>query len=60
MRKSVIVMAALAFVPAMLLAGGPTPGQLAPNFTLPDTANVQHSLRSYEGKVVHLFFWQST
>jgi len=38
----------------------PQPGTLAPNFTLPDTAGANHSLRDYSGQVVQLFFWQSS
>jgi peroxiredoxin len=38
----------------------PQPGALAPNFTLPDTAGVNHSLYDYQGKVVFLFFWMSS
>jgi hypothetical protein len=58
MRKSVIALAALAFAPAILMAG-PNPGDPAPNFYLPDTANVYHYLSDYRGSVVHLFFWYS-
>jgi hypothetical protein len=53
------VLLALVAVPAILLAG-PNPGDLAPDFTIPDTAGVNHSLSDYRGKVVQLFFWQST
>jgi hypothetical protein len=49
----------LLLAPAMLVAG-PQVGSPAPNFTLPDTAYVNHSLLGYRGKVVQLFFWQST
>lgn len=59
MRKAVIALAVLAFVPALLVAG-PNPGDPAPNFTLPDSAGVNHQLTDYTGKVVQLFFWQST
>jgi len=58
MRKMVIALAVLAFVPALLIAG-PNPGDPAPNFTLPDSAGVNHQLTSYRGKVVLLNFWQS-
>jgi hypothetical protein len=39
----------------------PTPdvGHKAPNFSLPDTAWVNHSLTEFRGKVVVLNFWQS-
>jgi hypothetical protein len=59
MRKYLLVLAILAAIPAMVMAW-PQPGTLAPNFTLPDTASVNHSLYDYQGQVVQLFFWQST
>lgn len=59
MRKLLLALVVLAAIPAMVMAW-PQPGTLAPNFTLPDTANVNHSLYDYQGKVVQLFFWQST
>ncbi len=34
-------------------------GDPAPDFTLPDTAYVNHALSEYRGKVVLLNFWQS-
>lgn len=47
-----------------LLVGGamaqPRPGDPAPDFSLPDTAWVNHSLYDWYGKVVLLNFWQST
>jgi len=59
MRKILLALVVLAAVPAILMAG-PGVGQPAPNFTLPDTAGVNHQLTDYAGKVVQLFFWQST
>ena len=59
MRKYLLALAILAAVPTMLLAYPPV-GSLAPDFVLPDTAGVNHSLTDYAGKVVQLFFWQST
>jgi hypothetical protein len=59
MRKYLLALAILAAIPAMVMAW-PQPGTLAPNFTLKDTAGVNHSLRDYSGQVVQLFFWQST
>jgi peroxiredoxin len=50
---------ALLALPALLMAW-PQPGTPAPNFNLPDTAGTYHALTSYRGKVVQLFFWQST
>jgi len=58
MRKLLLAMVALAAVPAMMMAS-PGVGEPAPNFTLPDTANVNHSLTDYAGSVVQLFFWES-
>jgi hypothetical protein len=59
MRKILLALVVLAAVPAMMMAY-PAVGDPAPNFTLPDTAGVNHSLTDYAGKVVQLFFWQST
>jgi peroxiredoxin len=59
MRKAVLALAAVALLPALLMAY-PHAGDPAPNFTLPDTAGVSHQLTDYTGKVVQLFFWQST
>jgi peroxiredoxin len=58
MRKLLLALVVLA-VPAILMAA-PGVGDPAPNFTLPDTAGVNHQLTDYAGKVVSLFFWQST
>jgi peroxiredoxin len=58
MRKLLLALVVLA-VPAILMAA-PGVGDPAPNFTLPDTAGVDHQLTDYAGKVVQLFFWQST
>ena len=49
----------LALMPVLLMAY-PLPGDPAPNFSVPDTAWVVHQLSDYRGKVVQLFFWQST
>ncbi|MBN2538171.1 redoxin domain-containing protein [candidate division WOR-3 bacterium] len=35
-------------------------GQEAPNFTLPDTAYVNHELTEWRGRCVLLNFWTST
>ena len=59
MRKLLLALVVLAAIPVMVMAW-PQPGTLAPNFTLPDTASVNHSLYDYQGQVVQLFFWQST
>jgi hypothetical protein len=37
----------------------PDVGDKAHNFSLPDTAGVNHSLAEFRGKVVVLTFWQS-
>ena len=59
MRKLLLALVVLAAIPAMVMAW-PQPGTPAPDFTLPDTASVNHSLYDYQGQVVQLFFWQST
>ena len=59
MRSKMLALSLLALVPAVLMAW-PQPGDQAPDFTLPDTAYVNHSLSDYRGSVVQLFFWQST
>ncbi len=59
MRKLLLALVVLAAVPAIMMAY-PVYGDPAPNFTLPDTAGVNHSLTDYAGKVVQLFFWAST
>jgi hypothetical protein len=58
MRKLLLALVVLAAIPAMVMAW-PHPGDPAPNFTLPDTAHVMHSLSEYQGKVVQLFFWET-
>ena len=58
MRKSLLALAVLAAIPALLMAG-PAVGTKAPNFTLSDTTGVSHSLYDYQGKVVMLNFWES-
>jgi|GEM_PF-1093156 len=35
-------------------------GNPAPDFTLKDVNNMDHSLSDFEGKVVMILFWQST
>ena len=59
MRKVILALAVLAAIPAIVMAW-PQVGTVAPDFTLPDMASVNHSLYDYQGKVVQLFFWQST
>jgi hypothetical protein len=44
---------------AGICVAGPGIGQQAPAFTLKDSANVNHSLSDYSGKVVMLNFWAS-
>lgn len=55
-RSLPILAALLALVPATALATLHV-GQSAPDFSIPDTANVNHTLSQYRGKVVHLLFW---
>jgi hypothetical protein len=59
MRKTLLALAVLAAIPAMVMAW-PQPGETAPNISLPDTAGVNQQLITYNGKVVLLFFWQSS
>ena len=59
MRSKMLALSILALAPAILMAW-PQVGEVAPDFTLPDTAYVNHSLSDYRGSVVQLFFWQST
>jgi peroxiredoxin len=60
MKKRVFLaaLAVLLLAPALLMAY-PAVGDLAPNFTIPDTAWVNHSLSDYRGKVVQILFWSS-
>ncbi len=61
MRKhvSVAALALAALLPATAQAVLRV-GDAAPDFTLPDTAWVNHSFSELRGKVVLIFFWQST
>jgi hypothetical protein len=58
-RRLFSAAAVLALIPAVL-AAQPQPGQPAPDFSVADTAWNTHQLSEYRGKVVQLFFWQST
>jgi AhpC/TSA family len=59
MRSKMLALSILALAPAILMAW-PQVGEVAPDFTLPDTAYVNHSLSDYRGSVLMLNFWQST
>jgi len=59
MRLLFLALVAVILVPAAV-AAYPPPGSPAPDFTLPDTAYVNHSLSDYHGQVVWMLFWQST
>lgn len=48
----------LALLPSLAL-GILSVGDQAPNFTIPDTAWVNHQLTDFRGKVVQLMFWQA-
>ena len=54
--RSLAVLAAL--LPSAAL-GVLNVGDTAPNFTLPDTAYVNHQLSEWSGRCVLLNFWQS-
>ncbi len=63
MTKNIFLSAVIAgFTISMASLGfaGPDVGEPAPNFTLPDTASVNHSLSDFTGKVIVLNFWSST
>ncbi|MBI4722629.1 MAG: redoxin family protein [Candidatus Stahlbacteria bacterium] len=57
--KKVYLTVVAVWLGASILLAGPGPGSPAPNFTLPDTALVNHSLTEFTGKVVLLNFWTS-
>ncbi|OYD14696.1 hypothetical protein CH330_03330 [candidate division WOR-3 bacterium JGI_Cruoil_03_51_56] len=59
MKNKCNLVGLLALVPMMALATLHV-GDLAPDFTLPDTAYVNHNLSEWRGRVVLLTFWQST
>lgn len=58
-KLTFLVLMILMLAPVALMAY-PLVGDTAPNFTLPDTAGISHSLANYRGRVVELQFWQST
>ena len=58
-KRSLLILAALlTLVPATAFATLHV-GNTAPDFSIPDTANVNHTLSQYRGKVVHLLFWMA-
>lgn len=60
MRKLLLALIVVSAVPATIMAW-PQPGDPAPAVTLPDTADVTHTIPSeYAGHVLHLLFWWST
>jgi thiol-disulfide isomerase/thioredoxin len=59
LRYRTVLLGLLVLFPAMATATLQV-GDPAPDFTLPDTAYVNHSLSEYRGDVVLLDFWQST
>jgi thiol-disulfide isomerase/thioredoxin len=58
MKKICMLPAVVGFAVSIAFAG-PGPGDPAPNFSLKDTALVNHSLTEFTGKVVVLNFWAS-
>jgi len=63
MKKTIVGSGLLAAALLMLLPSTAAAvlqvGQEAPNFSLPDTAGVNHSLTEFRGQCVVLNFWQS-
>ena len=58
-KAKLCLLALLALLPGMAMAVLNV-GDVAPNFTLPDTAYVNHQLAEYRGRVVMMLFWAST
>ena len=58
MKGKTCLLAVLALLPVAAMATLNV-GDAAPNFTLPDTAYINHQLAEYRGRVVLLNFWQS-
>jgi len=52
-----VLLAVLALAPTAALAKLSV-GNQAPDFNIPDTAWVNHSLSEFRGKVVMILFWQ--
>ncbi len=60
MRRTLIVLPLVVLgLACSIFQGPPDVGAQAPNFGIPDTAGVKHSLAEFRGKVVLLNFWQS-
>ncbi len=58
--KKVLALCTVVLLPTVLLAWPPV-GTQAPEVSLPDTAGVYHNIISeHHGRVIQLFFWQST
>ena len=57
--SALIVALVVVFPAAPLAAAGPPNGSPAPDFTLKDAYDVDHSLSDFTGKVVLLDFWSS-
>jgi hypothetical protein len=59
-RVTLLLSVALIAVLSASAAAGPPNGSPAPDFALEDVNGVSHSLSDYAGKVILIFFWEST
>lgn len=58
MKSKACLLAVLALLPGVAMAVLQV-GDEAPNWSMPDTAYMNHQLTEYRGRVVLLNFWQS-
>lgn len=59
LKAGLALLAALALAPSAAFAVLNV-GDAAPDFSIPDTAGVNHHLTEWRGKVVMIQFWAST